>query len=108
MSEVDFSDITRQDILNAFNEYDKLTEEGKLNNNGSARDYLLFWNSKEYPYKYIVGIAYGLKYNQKPLNNKYYNSTGNHKKSAEWCIKKNGFILYADKKARRTNKFASK
>ncbi|MDX4026795.1 hypothetical protein Q6A73_09285, partial [Aliarcobacter skirrowii] len=98
MSEIDFSDITRDDIKKAFEKYDELKETNQLNNNRSAKDYLLFYNSKEYPHKYIVGIAYGLKYNQETLDNTFYNSTGNHKASAQWCIEKNGFILYADKK----------
>jgi 5-methylcytosine-specific restriction protein B len=100
MSEIDFSEITRDDIIKAFNKYDELQQNNELNTNRKAKDYLLFWNSKEYPHKYVVGIAYGLKYNQKPLDNTLYNSTGNHKASAQWCIEKNGFILYADKKYR--------
>ncbi len=100
MNQIDFSEITREYILKAFNKYDELQQNNELNTNRKAKDYLLFWNSKEYPHKYIVGIAYGLKYNQKPLDNTLYNSTGNHKASAQWCIEKNGFILYADKKYR--------
>lgn len=98
MSKIDFSDITRDDIKKAFEKYDELKETNQLNNNRSAKDYLLFYNSKDYPHKYIVGIAYGLKHNQETLDSKFYNSTGNHKSSAQWCIEKNGFILYADKK----------
>jgi len=96
--EIDFSDITRDDILKAFIKYDEMKINNQLNNHRQAKDYLLFWNSQEYPHKYIVGIAYSLKYNQEPLDNTYYNSTGHHKRSAQWCIEKNGFILYADKK----------
>ncbi len=98
MSEIDFSEITRDEIIKAFQKYDELKEQNELNKNRQAKEYLLFWNSKEYPHKYIVGIAYGIKYNQDPLDNNLYNSTGNHKASAEWCLKQNGFILYADKK----------
>jgi hypothetical protein len=98
VSQIDFSEITREDIINAFNKYDELQQNNELNTNRKAKEYLLFWNSKEYPHKYIVGIAYGLRYNQNPLDNTLYNSTGNHKVSAQWCIEKNGFILYADKK----------
>ncbi|MCB9096314.1 MAG: AAA family ATPase [Arcobacter sp.] len=98
MSEIDFSEITRDDIIKAFNKYDELQQNNELNTNRKAKDYLLFWNSKEYPHKYVVGIAYGLKYNQKPLDNTLYNSMGNHKGSAQWCVEKNGFILYLDKK----------
>ncbi len=99
MSKIDFSEITKEDIINAFKEYDKLEKENKLNPKRQAKDYLLFWNSKEYPHKYIVGIAYGLKYKQEPLDDtSLYNSTGNHQKSAQWCIENNGFVLYADTK----------
>lgn len=98
MSEINFREITREDIINAFKEYDKLEKENKLNVRRKAKDYLLFWNSKEYPHKYIVGIAYGLKYKQEPLNNTLYNSMGYHQTSAQWCIENNGFILYADTK----------
>lgn len=98
MSQVDFSEITREDIISAFKKYDELAEKNELNSHRQAKDYLLFWKSKEYPHKYVVGIAYGLKYNEEPLDNSLYNSTGNHKGSAQWCIERNGFVLYADKK----------
>lgn len=98
MNKIDFSEIDSNDIIQAFERYDELKAKGELNNNRQAKDYLLFWNSKEYPHKYVVGIAYGLKYNQSFLDHSLYNSTGNHKASAQWCIEKNGFILYADKK----------
>lgn len=95
---IDFSEITKEDILIAFEKYEELSNKNMINKNRNGKEYILFWNSKEYPHKYIVGIAYGLKYNQEPLDNTYYNSMGNHKSSAQWCIEKNGFILYADKK----------
>ena len=95
---IDFSEITKEDILKAFKKYDELYAENMINKNRNAKEYILFWNSKEYPHKYIIGIAYGLKYNKEPLDNTFYNSMGNHKASAQWCIEKNGFILYADKK----------
>ena len=98
MEEIDFIDITREDIIKAFHRYDELKENYELNNHRKPKDYILFWNSKEYPQKYIVGIAYGLKYNQEPLDSSKYNATGNHSLSAQWCLEKNGFVLYADKK----------
>ena len=98
MSKIDFSDITKDDIIKAFTKYDEMKLNNQLNNNRSAKDYLLFHNSKEYPHKYIIGIAYGIKHNQEHLDNKLYNSIGNNKASAQWCMEKNGFILYADKK----------
>ena len=45
MSEIDFSDITRDDIKKAFEKYDELKETNQLNNNRSAKDYLLFYNT---------------------------------------------------------------
>ena len=98
MSDINFNDITRDDIIKAFDEYDDMKANNRLNNNRSAKDYLLIHNSKEYPHKYIVGIAYGLKYKQEPLASTLYNSTGEHELSAKWCIENNGFILYEDKK----------
>ena len=95
---IDFSEITKEDILIAFEKYEELSNKNMINKNRNGKEYILFWNSKEYPHKYIVGIAYGLKYNQETLDNTFYNSMGNHKASAQWCIEKNGFILYADKK----------
>ena len=95
---IDFSEITKEDILIAFEKYEELSNKNMINKNRNGKEYILFWNSKEYPHKYIIGIAYGLKYNKEPLDNTFYNSMGNHKASAQWCIEKNGFILYADKK----------
>jgi len=79
----------------------------------------LFYNSKEYPHKYIVGIAYALKYNnidnlldkdKISLKNDVYHSTGNHKKSASWCMEKNGFKLFDDERYKKylEEKFANK
>ncbi|WP_375722925.1 DUF4357 domain-containing protein [Arcobacter sp. KX21116] len=101
MDKIDFSEISREDIINAFNRYDELKIKNELNTKRKAKEYLLFHNSKEYPHKYIVGIAYGLKYNQELLDNNLYNSTGNHKASAQWCVERNGFLLYADKKYKK-------
>lgn len=42
MTEIDFSEITRNDILNAFYEYDKLEERKELNIKRKSKDYLLF------------------------------------------------------------------
>ena len=98
MDQIDFSEITREEIIKAFHKYNKLEENNELNKHRKAKDYILFWNSKEYPQKYIIGIAYALKYNQNTLDSSLYNATGNHSLSAQWCLEKNGFILYADKK----------
>jgi len=95
---INFSDISREDILKAFQKYDELAAKKELNPNRGKKDYILFWASKEYPHKYIVGIAYGIKYNQETLDYTLYNSTGSHNASAQWCIEKNGFELYADTK----------
>ena len=64
MDEVDFSEITREEIIKAFHKYNKLEENNELNKHRKAKDYILFWSSKEYPQKYTIGIAYALKYNQ--------------------------------------------
>ena len=101
MEEIDFSEITREDIIKAFDRYDELKENNEINQHRQAKDYILFYNSKEYPQKYILGIAYGLKYGQNTLDSSLYNATGNHKAAAQWCLEKNGFVLYADKKYKK-------
>jgi len=98
VNNVDFSEIKREDIVRAFKEYDKLKETKKFNTHRQSRDYILFYDSKEYPPKYIVGIAYGIKYGQNTLDGSLYQATGNHKSSAQWCLEKNGFVLFADSK----------
>lgn len=95
---IDFSEITKDDIIKAFSEYNRLEKEGQINPMREAKSYLLFYSSKEYSHKYIVGIAYGLKYDKVILDGNLYQSTGSGKNSAGWCMEKNGFILYADKK----------
>ena len=98
MSEkVDLSDINQEDIIKAFNKFDELKERNKINPHMDAKDYILFWNSKEYPQKYIISIAYELK-NKEKLDHSLFKATGNHKGAAQWCLERNGFILYADKK----------
>ncbi len=110
--EVSFENITRDDILKAIEKYNQLEKENRLNWHRSWQKYILFYNSKEYPHKYIVGIAYALKYSKNgidnlldkdkiSLKNDLYNSTGNHKKSASWCIEKNGFELFNDEKYKK-------
>jgi len=99
--DIDFNEITKDDILQAFQKYDEFEQNNQLNINRKQKDYILFHNSKEYPHKYIVGIAYGLKHNQDTLDNSLYNSTGNHKRSAEWCLKNSGFEIYADTKYKK-------
>lgn len=96
--EIDFSKITREDLLNAMVKYDEMKNSGEFNSKRQAKDYILFWNSKEYSHKYLVGIAYGLKYGKDSLDGSLYPSTGNSKISAQRCIEDNGFILYADSK----------
>jgi 5-methylcytosine-specific restriction protein B len=93
---INFDDITRDDIINAIAEYDKLKDANKLKTDRGWRDFILFYNSKEYPHKYIVGIAYGLKHNKEPLvSSKYRSTTGSP--SAQICVEDNGFELFNDK-----------
>ena len=110
--DIDLENITRDDILKAVEKYNQLEKENRLNWHRSWQKYILFYNSKEYPHKYIVGIAYALKYSKNgidnlldkdkiSLKNDVYNSTGNHKKSASWCIEKNGFELFNDEKYKK-------
>jgi len=98
---INFDNITQEDILKAFDEYDNLNKNNKLETNRKWKDYILFYNSKEYPHKYIVGIAYGIRNKTTTLDSQQYYSTGNQKYSAEWCINKNGFDLYSDSKYKK-------
>ncbi|WP_275944505.1 McrB family protein [Nitrosophilus alvini] len=99
MPNIDFSDITREDIIKAMNEYKKIKNTPHYNWHRESVSYSLIYNGEEFPHKYLVGIAYSLKYKlPKILESNLYNSTGDHKKSAQWCIEKNGFDLFEDKK----------
>jgi len=91
--------ITRDDIINAIAEYDKLKDANKLKTDRGWKNFILFYDSKEYPHKYIAGIAYGLKYNhnKEPLASKSYQSTGNSSACAQKCVEDNGFELFNDK-----------
>jgi len=72
-----FDDITKDDILKAIEKYDELEKKGELNTNRVSTDYKLIYNGKEYPPKYIMGIAYEIKYGAEPDK---YGSTGSDKK----------------------------
>jgi hypothetical protein len=56
------SELTRQEILRATQEYDRLGREAFLDKYGfgQARSYLLVHNGKTYDSKAIVGAAHGL------------------------------------------------
>ncbi len=95
---VDLSDIAKEDIYRAIEKYDELKTTNQLNKKRENRKYTLFVNSKAYLPKYLVSIAYGLKYNEETLNSEYSYATGNSKNSAEWCLNNIGFILFSDEK----------
>lgn len=95
---IDFTDIKRDDIFKAMEKYNQLEKDQELEVSRAARKYTLFWESYEYPHKYIVGIAYGIHRNQAILESSSYHATGNDKKSAEWCLNRLGFELFADAK----------
>ncbi|NMN97844.1 hypothetical protein FGL95_22660 [Nocardiaceae bacterium YC2-7] len=54
------SDVTRESVVKAIAEYDKLGREEFLERNGfgEARDYFLVFGSRRYDSKAIVGVAY--------------------------------------------------
>jgi len=47
MEEIDFSEITREDIIKAFDKYDELKINNEINQHRQSKDYILFYNSKE-------------------------------------------------------------
>jgi len=62
-------DITRDAVLQAIEEYDRLGQEGFLDRYGfdRARQYLLVHDGKRYDSKAIVGVAHGFLPGQRPL-----------------------------------------
>ena len=103
---VDLLSLTKEDIIKAIEKYEELKKEGKLNFHREAVNYRLIYNSKEYPHKYIVGIAYALKYpdderiKEHVLNSDYYDSVCNRKYCANWILENLGFELFKEKKFR--------
>jgi 5-methylcytosine-specific restriction protein A len=63
------SDITRDAVLQAIGEYDRLGQEGFLERYGfdRARQYLLVHEGKGYDSKAIVGAAHGFLPGERPL-----------------------------------------
>jgi hypothetical protein len=54
------SDVTRDDVLRAIEEYDRLGPEAffGLHGYGPSRSYELVWNGRRYPHKAVLGTAY--------------------------------------------------
>jgi len=52
--------VTRQHVLEAIGEYDRLGQDQFLEQNGygRAREYLLRWDGRSYDSKAILGVAY--------------------------------------------------
>ena len=93
---VDLSIITKESIFRAMEEYDKNND---LCKNRKSKTLILFYKSKEYPHKCIVGRAYNIQKSKKGvLDHKFYGSNCEQNYCASKILKKLGFILYYDDK----------
>jgi hypothetical protein len=56
------ADVTRDDVLRAIREYDRLGPERFFSEHGfgRSRSYELVWDERRYPHKAILGTAYEL------------------------------------------------
>ncbi len=54
------AEVTRDDVLRAIQEYDRLGPEGFFSEHGfgPSRSYELDWDERRYPHKAILGTAY--------------------------------------------------
>jgi hypothetical protein len=54
------ADVTRDDVLRAIQEYDRLGPEQFFSEHGfgPSRSYELVWDERRYPHKAILGVAY--------------------------------------------------
>jgi hypothetical protein len=61
------ADVTRDDVLRAIQEYDRLGPEQFFSQHGygESRSYELIWNERRYPHKAILGTAYELATGQR-------------------------------------------
>ncbi len=59
--------VTKSDVLNAIQEYDRLGPEPFLSEHGfgPSRSYALIWDQRHYPHKAILGTAYALATGQR-------------------------------------------
>ncbi len=60
-------DVTRQDVMRAIKEYDRLGPERFFDEHGfgPSRSYELVWDDQRYPHKAILGTAYELATGQR-------------------------------------------
>jgi hypothetical protein len=56
------ADVTREDVLRAIREYDRLGPERFFSEHGfgRSRSYEMVWDKRRYPHKAILGTAYEL------------------------------------------------
>jgi hypothetical protein len=61
------ADVTRDDVLRAIREYDRLGPEPFFSEHGfgPSRSYELVWDDRRYPHKAILGTAYELATGQR-------------------------------------------
>src|ERR1700754_1688541 len=57
------ADVTREDVLRAIEEYDRLGPDRFFSQHGygPSRSYELVWDDRRYPHKAILGTAYELR-----------------------------------------------
>ncbi|MFV0481971.1 MAG: McrB family protein [Campylobacteraceae bacterium] len=88
-NKINLNNLTKEDILLAFDIYDELEKNDNLNKNRQAEKWFVVNknNSKKYDAKFIVGIAYSKKYSlTTELSSKNYTS-----EMARNCLNRLGF-----------------
>lgn len=94
--DVDFSILSKQDIIEGIEWYDRLKKSNTLDKKRSEKGYYLLWKGEEYPHKYVFGLAYAKKTGMiEPLESSKYHSTGKTKYSAKKILDELGFVVYA-------------
>ena len=85
------ADVTRDDVLRAIQEYDRLGPEGFFSEHGfgPSRSYELVWDKRRYPHKAILGTAYEFATGQRLASGDFEGG----KSGAVAVLKKLGFTI---------------
>ena len=85
------ADVTRDDVLRAIQEYDRLGPEGFFSEHGFglSRSYELVWDERHYPHKAILGTAYELATGQRLASGDFEGG----KSGAVAVLRKLGFTI---------------
>jgi hypothetical protein len=86
-------DVTRDDVVRAINEYDRLGPERFFSQHGfgPSRSYELVWDKRRYPHKAILGTAYELATGQRLASGDFEGG----KAGAVTVLRKLGFTIEA-------------